>query len=209
MTNHSDDNPRSKVNTLFKQALMRLKERHPTVSSMTDKDVAALIDELEVHQVELDGQNEELRRAETELIGARDLYLDLYEFAPAAYLSLDSHGVILKANLTTSQLCGVDRQKILNKRIETLVVSEDRDKCYRHLRNAAASDEKYLCELRFQRPDGSTFWGLLNILSDFTTMSTESQNGFLVMVTDITSQKKCSTGDSGHTKTPEPCLGSR
>ena len=64
------------------------------------EDAKKLAHELHVHQMELECQNEELRRAQSDLAAARDRYLDLFDYAPVGYLTLDKHGVVLECNLT-------------------------------------------------------------------------------------------------------------
>src|SRR5579859_7178983 len=83
-------------------------------------DIQLLLHELDVHQVELQMQNEQLRRAQAEIEVARDRYLELYNFAPIGYLTINSQGVILEANLTFAQMLGVDRFE--NLRLSRFVV---------------------------------------------------------------------------------------
>ncbi|MDR3454164.1 MAG: PAS domain S-box protein, partial [Rhodoferax sp.] len=72
-------------------------------------------------------QNEELRRTQLVLEESRDLYLDLYEFAPVGYLTLNDAGVITQSNLTAAALLGFERQQLLQRRFDRLVVPEQRD----------------------------------------------------------------------------------
>ena len=76
------------LTTLRKQAEKRLLERDADIANMPLEDINELIHELEVHQIELEMQNEELRQAQMDLEAARDKYTDLYDFAPVGYFSI-------------------------------------------------------------------------------------------------------------------------
>ena len=86
----------------------------------TAKPAEIMLHELLVHKVELEMQNEELRRAYNALEEARDRYIDLYEFAPVGYITINREGLISEINLTGSALLGVDRTKLINRRFSKL-----------------------------------------------------------------------------------------
>lgn len=89
-----------------------------------------LLRELKVRQIELEMQNEELRRTHVTLETAHDRYLQLYDFAPVAYLTLSENELITEANLTCCALLGVERNKLLNCRFAHYVAPEDGDSWY-------------------------------------------------------------------------------
>ena len=124
--------------------------RHPLDAAIKGDNLAH---ELQVHQIELEMQNENLRGAQLALEESRDRYHDLYEFAPAAYLTLSREGLITQMNLTASDLLGVDRHQLLKQRFEHYVSADSKNVWHQHLIRARQSNRKYTCELILNRAD--------------------------------------------------------
>jgi PAS domain S-box-containing protein len=125
-----------------------------------------LLHELLVHKVQLEMQNEELRRAYSALEEARDRYIDLYEFAPVGYITINREGLISEINLTGSALLGVERIKLINRRFSKFVASQDRDLWHRLFMNMMehGNDEKQEFSLEMTRADGALFYAHFDCL---------------------------------------------
>lgn len=125
-----------------------------------------LMHELLVHKVELEMQNEELRRAHVALEEARDRYFDLYEVAPVGYITLNREGLIGEINLTGSALLGVDRAKLIARRFSKFVAPQDQDRWHRLFLSLMkhAAGERQAFGLEMTRADGSTFYAYLDCL---------------------------------------------
>ncbi len=141
-----------------------------------------LMHELRVHQIELDMQNEELRRLQVALEESRDRYVDLYEFAPVGYLTLSTEGVITGANLTGASMLGVDRKNLLKRRFSHLVIPEDRVRWQQYFLQAHQPGERQVCELAVQRPDGS----VLQVRVDSQYRKLDSAPELRITLVDIT-----------------------
>jgi PAS domain S-box-containing protein len=103
---------------LRQQAEDRLQERASDQHSpLTDEVTQRLVHELEVHQIELEMQNEELVQARDQVDRTLDMYTDLYDFAPVGYFTLDHAGIIKAANLSGASLFGIERARLLNRRL--------------------------------------------------------------------------------------------
>lgn len=137
---------------------------HAPQTGARAKSPEELLHELEVHQIELEMQNEELRRAQLALEESRDRYADLYEFAPVGFLTLNGEGLISEVNLTGASLLGEERKKMLRRRFDRFVIREDRDRYHRLFVSLMQHDERQACELALQRGDGSTFPAQLDCL---------------------------------------------
>ena len=125
----------------------------PSVTSVPPSD--ELLHELQVHQIELQMQNDELRRTQLALEESRDRYLDLYEFAPIGYLTLSREGLILDINLTGALLLGQDRKKVVQRPLSRFISPEDCDRYYRLLGQIMKHDERQSFVVKLKRSDGS------------------------------------------------------
>lgn len=124
-----------------------------------------LIHELSVHQIELEMQNDELRLTHAELKKSRDRYVDFYDFAPFAYLTLKHDGVIDEINLAGASLLGADRSKLSQRKFSAFVAPSSLEQWQQHLQAVLKSDSKLSCELLLKRNDGSSFLAQLDCLS--------------------------------------------
>jgi PAS domain S-box-containing protein len=116
-----------------------------------------LLHELQVHQIELEMQNEELRRSQLELEEAHDRQVDLYDFAPIGYITLDGNGVIISANLTAATLLGVERGTLLGRPFPGLVTREDGDRWHLAFVALLQGGEKAVHRLTLRRGGRATF----------------------------------------------------
>jgi diguanylate cyclase (GGDEF)-like protein/PAS domain S-box-containing protein len=114
--------------------------------------------ELQVHQIELEMQNEELRRAQTELETARARYFDLYNLAPVGYLTIGEKGLIQETNLSVAGMLEVARGALVNQLITRFIHEEDQDIYYRHRKQLFESGETQNCDLRMMKKNGTPFW---------------------------------------------------
>jgi diguanylate cyclase (GGDEF)-like protein/PAS domain S-box-containing protein len=128
------------------------------LAARSPEETRRLLHELQVHQIELEMQNEELRRAQGDLEVSRARYFDLYDLAPVGYVTLSEEGLILEANLRASTLLVVARGALVKRRLTQSIVPEDQDRFYRSRKQLVATGEPQGCELRLQRADGIPFW---------------------------------------------------
>lgn len=154
-----------KSDRLRQRAKALLDKQPRDLADVPVADLQRLLYELQLHQDELDMQNEELRRTQVELQVARDRYADLYDFAPVGYLRLDDDGVILEANLTATRLFGVPRARLVGRRLTDWVAPEAQDTLYRHRLQVFVTDTTQTCDLWMQRQDGTPFYAQLKSLA--------------------------------------------
>lgn len=153
---------------------------------MSDKETRLVLHELDVHQIELEMQNEELRMAQSELDEVRARYFDLYDLAPVAYCTISYNGLIIEANLTADTLLGVARSTLNKNLISQFIINEDQDIYYLHHRQLFESGDRQECELRMIKKDGSVFWAHL------TATRAQDEDGTPVcriVINDITERK--------------------
>ncbi len=146
---------------------------HP--AQIVDGPESGLLHELQVHRIELEMQNEALRQTQAKLETSHDRYVELYEFAPVAYLTLSRAGLIDQANLTCATLLGKARQSLLRRRFNDFVVPEDGDLWHRHFIQVVKDGDNASFELLLQRGNGTRFHARLECRLDYRSDGEESQ----------------------------------
>jgi PAS domain S-box-containing protein len=151
------------------------------------KDLQGLSHELSLYHIELEMQNDELRRSQEKLEESRSRYVDLYEYAPVGYLTFDEKGVVLDLNLTAAHLLGLDRTFLLNKPFSPLAAPESQDAFYLHRREALRSPGTHTCELMLRRNRGQE-----HFLARLESVAAQSNGAAVIrtVLTDITERKQ-------------------
>jgi PAS domain S-box-containing protein len=130
------------------ELVTRLRTLEAGKAQSQDAESRTLYD-LEVHQVELEMQNQELRAAYAGLEEARERFRDLYDFAPIAYVTLGQDGRITEANLTAASLFGIERGKLIGKFLTGLVEGPDARILREHISRCFEARVRVECEVTF------------------------------------------------------------
>ncbi|MBS1214423.1 MAG: diguanylate cyclase, partial [Proteobacteria bacterium] len=174
---------RRRAEDIIRRKLAPLAEIPESLSPEAAREV---LHALQVHQLELEMQNEELRRAQAELVASRARYFDLYDLAPVGYLTLSQKGLILEANLTAAGLLGMTRSALIKQLFSRFVVPEDQDRYYLHRKQLVATGSPQVLELRLVKQDAAHFWARLETNR---APGPEGARVFRVVVSDITERK--------------------
>lgn len=143
---------------LHRQAEARDKKITADASSRTPAEQDALVHDLQVHQIELEMQNEQLFNTQEMLHESLEKYADLYDFAPVGYITLDRNGLIRETNLTFSEQIERERAGLINTPLGVYVAGEDRGSFHSHLHQVFETYERQTCELRLEKPKGSILY---------------------------------------------------
>ena len=156
--------------------------------ALSPQEVCKVLHELRVHQIELEMQNEELRRIQTELETSRARYFDLYDLAPVGYVTISEEGLILEANLTAATMLGVTRDELVKWPFSRFIHPEDQDSYYRLRTQLITTGEPHCCEaLRLLRKDAAPFWARYeSVLAHDADGATVCR----VVISDITERKQ-------------------
>lgn len=152
-----------------------------------------LLHELEVHQIELELQNAELQRARNELEELLENYTDLYDFAPVGYLSVDESGAILEANLTAATLLGVERSRLLNRRLQLCLSPVSRADFLAFLKKTFTGESDDNCEALLEREDGGKLW--INLRATLALSLKRTRKWCRVAFADISARKQAEAAE--------------
>ena len=128
------------------------KNSHCTTQETADQN--SLVHDLQVHQIELEMQNEELRQAQEQLGEMVERYSDLYDFSPVGYVTSNKSGLILEINLTCADQFARERAGLLNTPLRLNIAAGDRRRMQTHFEQVFATGERHSCELRLAKKNG-------------------------------------------------------
>ena len=190
---HSDSKSRSgqKPDALREQAEKRLSEKS---TPMPLQDARKVVHELQVHQIELEMQNEELRQAQGTIVASQERYADLYDFAPIGYFTFDHMGLITEVNLTGASLLGIERGQLSKKPFSLFVAVPFRDTFHRHYRDVSITGTAGTCELQLTRKGGTSFY--VSVQSMPVWDAEGNLTGIRSAIGDTTERKQAEAGAS-------------
>jgi PAS domain S-box-containing protein len=148
-------------------------------------DIQYLLHELQVHQAELSIQNEELRRVQLELETARDLYSNLYNFAPAGYCTLNRKDAILEANHTLAAMLGARQEDLTHQTLSHFIDRDDQDAYYLHRQRTFDNSHRQVGEIHMRKLTGEKILVRLESM-----IAHEDHNRVRVILSDITEQQR-------------------
>ncbi len=144
-----------------------LKKQAPSfekLETMSLEEIWGIIRDLQGHQIELEMQNKELLRAQTELDTQKERYFDLYDLAPVGYCTISEQGIILEANFTASTLLGAVRGALASQPISCFILREDQNIFYLRQKQLFQTGRPQEYHLRMVRKDGTIFWAHLEAI---------------------------------------------
>jgi signal transduction histidine kinase len=156
-------------------------ELHPP---RAEEETLLLIHELEVHQIELEMQNAELRQARDEVEAALDKYTDLYDFAPVGYFTLDCNAAISAVNLAGACLIGGVRPRLIGRSFGLFIVAADRPTFTDFLGEVLTSPVKKSCEVILLNK------GNHSVIVQIEAMATASGQEFRLALIDISERRR-------------------
>jgi len=177
----------SELSELHRRAEEILLKRHGELDKIPPVDMQNAFHELRVYQIELEMQNEELRRVQQELEASREKYFDLYDLAPAGYVSLSEKGIIMEANLSAATLLGRVRSHLVGQPLSRFMHREDQDLYYICRKQLVEMRTPQVFEIRMVRKDGTLFWVRMDIVA---ADGSDGTKGSRAIIIDISQRKQ-------------------
>jgi len=177
-----------KTGLLRKKAEKMLNSDTALIENLSDEEVRNLAHELQVHQIELEMQNDELRKSQQALEESRDEYTDLYDFAPVGYVTVGEGKLILEANLRLASMLGRERGFLIKKPLSRFMTRESADKYYLCWRSALETKKHGICEVAMVKKDDTTFYAQLECA--FVPEEDGNPERCRITISDITERKE-------------------
>jgi PAS domain S-box-containing protein len=177
-----------KFNELRRQAEELMSKPDFSRTSIEVEDPLRLIHELQTFQIELELQNDELRRSQQELMEFKIHYAQLYDFTPVGYVTLDSKGKIINANLTLARMLATERSSLLNRPLSDHILPRDQDIYYLHLQRLFESKKRQICDLKMKKTEGALFD--VQLESTVIPESCQEEAQYRTVIIDVSERKR-------------------
>jgi PAS domain S-box-containing protein len=187
---NSDSDAQRKLDELRERAEQRVELSPEALEKMSPDDVLSVVHELQVHEIELQMQNEELQRAQMALQVARAEYADLYQRAPIGYVTLDAKRRISRVNEAALGLLGVRSRSPLGSDIRSYLHRDDAVEFARFWQRLDASGGPETCEVRFRNSEEGEFWAQLEAVMAPERDADENHESVRITISDITNRKR-------------------
>jgi len=155
--------------------------------SLTLETAKSLLHELEVYRLELEIQNDELKKTQESLELSRSWYVELYNNSLTGYCTISEKGFILESNFIAGTMLGLTREGFVNRLLSSFISKEYQDVYYLNIRKLFKTGEPQVFELRMVKKDGAKFWALLNATE---AQYTDGSMVALVVIVDISASKE-------------------
>jgi PAS domain S-box-containing protein len=178
--------------TTAAKARKKVEQKNAKPASAKMEDVHRLVELLQINQIELEHQNLELRIAEEELEVSRNKYVNLFDFAPIPYLTLDLDGVMKEVNLSAGKMFGIERSKLIGKHVSTHIPSDERDIFNTFIKTVFSFPGKQSCKIKVINKDKRVFHVQMDGVKLDDTL--ESDQKCQVAIIDLTEYKRFEKG---------------
>lgn len=176
---------RQQAEKLFRE---RMDRAHEELKALSLEEAQLLLHELQVHQIELEIQNEELWRAQVELDTARERYFELYDLAPVGYVVVNNLGLILNANFAAATLLRCSPGSLAKQPFSRFIFKADQDVYFLFRKQLLVFERNsQACELRMVTQDNTTIWVQL---STTVVQDKDDVPVFRIVLIDITERKR-------------------
>jgi PAS domain S-box-containing protein len=141
---------------VLKKADPRFGKSGADIAGMSNADIEKLLFEFQVHQIELELQNEELKRTHQELSVSHDDFVRIYNLSPIAYLTVNEQGIIKKANIAATQLLSRSKEPLINKKLGKFIHPSGQDNYYFFMRDLVIDKNKHILNVKLLAKNSET-----------------------------------------------------
>ncbi|MFW2369082.1 MAG: PAS domain S-box protein, partial [Desulforhopalus sp.] len=179
---------KAQLRRLAEEELEKGPDEMDDFSGKSPEELASLIHELRVQQIELTMQNEELQRIQSELEKTKRNNLNLYDYAPVGYATCNEKGAIVIANLTFATMLGIERMDLFGKMLSHFILKNDQDILYKYRQRLVKTKAPQTFELRMVTKDGHPFYARMECV--IVKAEDDESEEIRIVVSDISESKK-------------------